>query len=136
MDSKAFYSSTVIADRKKIHGQQGFPYKQRTDGNMKKLKKKENIMGLKRLAEGIILQSMEDLWDKHHKEDCVAFFKGKGFRDCAEMAGMTTSDQIRLLNLVKSIIDNQREKRKPKVKSYVRIMGQHELSKDSLSYVM
>jgi hypothetical protein len=103
---------------------------------MKKLKKKENIMGLKGLAEGIILQSMEDLWDKHHKEDCIAFFKGKGFRDCAEMAGMTTSDQIRLLNLVKNIIENQREKRKLKLKSSVRIMGRRELSKDSLSYVM
>ena len=93
-------------------------------------------MGLKGLAEGIILQSMEDLWDKHHKEDCIAFFKGKGFRDCAEMAGMTTSDQIRLLNLVKNIIENQREKRKLKLKSSVRIMGRRELSKDSLSYVM
>jgi len=93
-------------------------------------------MGLKGLAEGIILQSMEDLWDKHHKEDCIAFFKGKGFRDCAEMAGMTTSDQIRLLNLVKNIIENQREKRKLKLKSSARIMGRRELSKDSLSYVM
>jgi len=93
-------------------------------------------MGLKGLAEGIILQSMEDLWDKHHKEDCIAFFKGKGFRDCAEMAGMTTSDQIRLLNLVKNIIENQREKRKLKLKSSVRIMGRREFSKDSLSYVI
>ena len=93
-------------------------------------------MGLKGLAEGIILQSMEDLWDKHHKEDCIAFFKGKGFRDCAKMAGMTTSDQISLLNLVKNIIENQREKRKLKLKSSARIMGRRELSKDSLSYVM
>jgi len=103
---------------------------------MKKLKKKENIMGLKRLAEGIILQSMEDLWDKQHKEDCIAFFKGKGFRDCAKMAGMTTSDQISLLNLVKNIIENQREKRKLKFKSSGPIMGRQELRKTSLISIM
>lgn len=103
---------------------------------MKKLKKKENIMRLKGLAEGIILQSMEDLWDKRHKEDCIAFFKGKGFRDCAEMAGMTTSDQISLLNLVKDIIENQREKRKLKLKSSGRTLVQRESGKESLSYVM
>ena len=103
---------------------------------MKMLKKRENIMGLKGLAEGIILQSMEDLWAKDHKEDCIAFFKGKGFRDCAEMAGMTTSDQIKLLNLVKNIIENQREKRKLKFKSSWPIMGRQELRKTSLISIM
>ena len=103
---------------------------------MKMLKKRENIMGLKGLAEGIILQSMEDLWVKHHKEDCIAFFKGKGFRDCAEMAGMTTSDQIKLLNIVKSIIENQREKRKLKFKSSGHIMKRQEFRKESLTSIM
>jgi len=92
-------------------------------------------MGLKGLAEGIILQSIDDLWVKHHKEDCIAFFKGKGFRDCAEMAGMTTSDQIRLLNLVKNIIENQGEKRKLKLKSFGQIRGGQELRKESLTYM-
>ena len=99
---------------------------------MKMLKKRENTMGLKGLAEGIILQSMEDLWDKHHKEDCISFFKGKGFRDCAKMAGMTTSDQISLLNLVKGIIDNQREKRKLKHRSFGRTSGRRDLRKENL----
>ena len=103
---------------------------------MKMLNERENIMGLKGLAEGIILQSIEDLWVKDHKEDCIAFFKGKGFRDCAEMAGMTTSDQIKLLNLVKNVIDNQREKRKPKPKSFRQIMGRQDLRKESLTYIM
>ena len=93
-------------------------------------------MGLKGLAEGIILQSMEDLWDKHHKEECIVFFKGKGFRDCAEMAGMTTSDQIRLLNLVKNVIENQREKRKLKFKSSRPIMGRQEFRKANLISIM
>lgn len=103
---------------------------------MKMLNEREDIMGLKVLAEGIILQSIEDLWVKHHKEDCIAFFKGKGFRDCAEMAGMTTSDQIKLLNLVKKIIENQGEKRKPKLKPFGQIMGRRELRKESLSCIM
>jgi len=94
-------------------------------------------MGLKGLAEGIILQSIDDLWVKHHKEDCIAFFKGKGFRDCAEMAGMTTSDQIRLLNLVKNIIENQGGKRKLKLtKSFGHIMGRQELRQESLTSIM
>jgi len=100
------------------------------------LNERENILGLKGLAEGIILQSMEDLWAKDHKEDCIAFFKGKGFRDCAEMAGMTTPDQIKLLNLVKNIIENQGEKRKPKLKSFGQKMGRRELRKESLSCIM
>ena len=66
-------------------------------------------MGLKGLAEGIILQSMEDLWVKQHREDSIAFFKGKDFRDCAEMAEMTTSDQIKLLSIVKNIIGTSKE---------------------------
>ncbi len=43
---------------------------------MRILNERENIMGLKGLAEGIILQSIDDLWVKHHNEDCIAFFKG------------------------------------------------------------
>ncbi len=94
------------------------------------------IMGLKGLAEGIILQSIDDLWDKHHKEDCIAFFKGKGFRDCAEMAGMATADQIKLLNLVKSIIENQGENRKLKHKSFGQIMRRQELRHETANSIM
>ena len=93
-------------------------------------------MGLKGLAEGIILQSIDDLWDKHHKEDCISFFKGKGFRDCAEMAGMTTSDQINLLNLVRTIIKSQGEKKKLSLKSFRLTMGRQDLRKESLASIM
>ena len=93
-------------------------------------------MGLKGLAEGIILQSIEDLWDKQHKEDCIAFFKGKGFQDCAEMAGITTSDQIRLLNIVKTILENQGEKKKLKLKSSRQIVGRQELRNESVTSIM
>jgi hypothetical protein len=94
---------------------------------MRILNERENIMGLKGLAEGIILQSIDDLWVKRHNEDCIAFFKGAGFSDCAKMAGMTTSDQIRLLNLVKNIIENQGEKRNLKPNPFGQVMVRQEL---------
>ncbi|MEJ2696543.1 MAG: hypothetical protein P8013_07825 [Candidatus Sulfobium sp.] len=58
-------------------------------------------MSLQKLAEGIILQSIEDLWNENYREDSITFFKGKDFELCAEMAGMKLSDQVRLLNLVR-----------------------------------
>ncbi len=61
-------------------------------------------MSLKMLAEGIILQSIEDLWNENCREDCITFFKGKDFRLCAELAGMELSDQVELLNLVSSSV--------------------------------
>jgi len=63
-------------------------------------------MGVKGLAEGIILQSIEDLWDEDQRGECIAFFRGKEFRICAEVAGMNLMDQLKVLNLVKSVIDN------------------------------
>jgi hypothetical protein len=61
-------------------------------------------MSLKKLAEGIILQSIEDLWNENYREDCITFFKGKDFRLCAELAGMELSDQVELLRLVKTSV--------------------------------
>lgn len=71
-------------------------------------------MSLRKLAEGIILQSIEDLWNEDCREDCITFFKGKDFRLCAEVAGMDLSDQVRLLNLVKGSIESMRYGRKKK----------------------
>ncbi len=62
-------------------------------------------MGLKGLAEGIIIQSMEDLWSENHKEDCVAFFRGEDFRICAELAGMSIAEQVKLLDMVKDVVE-------------------------------
>lgn len=63
-------------------------------------------MGLKGLAEGIILQSIEDLWSDKHRGDCIAFFTGREFSICAEIAGMNLSDQIKVLNMVKTVVGN------------------------------
>lgn len=61
-------------------------------------------MGIRNLAEAVILQSMSDLWDEEEREDCVKFFKGERFRICADMAGIDVSDQIKLLTMVKDAV--------------------------------
>lgn len=63
-------------------------------------------MSLKGLAEGIILQSMEDLWSEPHRAECIAFFAGSEFNICAEIAGMNLSEQVKVLNLVKTVVDD------------------------------
>jgi hypothetical protein len=49
-------------------------------------------MGLRELAEGIILQSIEDLSDQNLREDCITFFKGADFITCAELARGRSSE--------------------------------------------
>jgi len=61
-------------------------------------------MGIRELAEGIILQSMEDLADPTLSEDCVAFFRGRDFASCAEMAGINETDQAKLLSMIKHLL--------------------------------
>ncbi len=63
-------------------------------------------MSLKTLAEGIILQTIEDLWSENCREDCITFFMGKDFRLCAELAGMELDDQVELLNMVRSSMNS------------------------------
>jgi hypothetical protein len=60
-------------------------------------------MGVKSLAESIILQSMEDLSDASHRAESLEFFSGEGFRICAQMAGMEADDQVKILELVRNI---------------------------------
>ena len=69
---------------------------------------REPTMRLKNLAEGIILQSIEDLWDNEHRDESLVFFRGKDFRTCAELAGMSLIEQVALLNLVKGVIKQNR----------------------------
>ena len=61
-------------------------------------------MNIRNLAEAIILQSVEDLWDERRREDCRKFFAGEDYRLCASMADMNLSDQVKLLNMVKGLI--------------------------------
>ncbi|RPI33911.1 MAG: hypothetical protein EHM54_10160 [Nitrospiraceae bacterium] len=65
-------------------------------------KKSANVESL---MEGIILQSIEDLWLDGEEDDCINFFRGEGFGICADIAGMNLHDQARLLNFANRIID-------------------------------
>jgi len=62
-------------------------------------------MSLKNLAESIILQSVEDLWDKRHSSDCMTFFKGEGFDICSRLAGIELQDRLKLLELIYGLTD-------------------------------
>jgi hypothetical protein len=67
------------------------------------------IMAVKNVAEAIILQSIEDLWDKKCKEESVSFFKGEAFNACAEIAGLTASDRKKLLAMIGGLIHDKRK---------------------------
>ncbi len=71
-------------------------------------------MGVKGLAEGIILQSIEDLWNENLRDESIAFFRGREFSICADMAGMNLADQIKLLGLVKGILKDKHNGSKQK----------------------
>ncbi len=77
-------------------------------------------MRLKNLAEGIILQSIEDLWANEHREESLVFFRGKDFSICAEIAGMSLMDQVELLNMVKGVIKQSRNDLPPTKRLSVR----------------
>lgn len=64
-------------------------------------------MALKHLAEAIILQSIEDLWNRQQKNDCVAFFEGEGFHLCAGTAGINMFHRKRLLKLISTSISRK-----------------------------
>jgi hypothetical protein len=61
-------------------------------------------MGLKELAEGIILQSIEDLYNDDERQDCITFSGSNNFIICVEMAEIDTASQVRLFDLVKCVI--------------------------------
>jgi hypothetical protein len=54
----------------------------------------------RKLAESIILQSIEDLWDKASRKQSMSFFTERGFSICACIAGMNIYDQMLLLDMV------------------------------------
>ncbi len=64
--------------------------------------------GLKALAEAIILQSAEDLWNPAYQDESLYFFKGEGFMLSAEMAGIGYIRQVSLLRMLSSAQDKQR----------------------------
>ena len=67
-------------------------------------KRGKKIAGVQNLMEGIILQSIEDLWIAGEEDGCINFFRGEGFVICADIAGMNLHDQVLLLNFTDKII--------------------------------
>lgn len=67
-------------------------------------------MSVKGLVEGIILQAVEDLWTDGHREDSISFFRGRDFSLCADIAGMSVDEQVKVLKMVKSVIDLQKKR--------------------------
>lgn len=56
------------------------------------------------LAESIILQCLEDLWDDEFRHESISFFINDCFSVCATIANIDIDNQIRLLHIVNSIV--------------------------------
>ncbi len=69
----------------------------------RKAAKKENSLRLKALAEAVILQAMEDLWSSTHRRESLEFFEGEGFNQCAELAGMTVVERLKLIRMLRRL---------------------------------
>ncbi len=57
-------------------------------------------MGLRNLAEAVILQSLEDLLNSKYRKESKEFFEGEGFKIYAEIAGLTSEKKFRILHLL------------------------------------
>ena len=60
-------------------------------------------MDTRALAEAVILQCMEDLWDERHCKESISFFSSKDFSILAELARMSTDERLKLLKIVRKI---------------------------------
>ena len=65
-------------------------------------------MKVRHIAEAIILQSIEDLWDGRQRKESVLFFRGEDFHLCAEIAGITESDKDKLLTMINGLLRDGR----------------------------
>ena len=52
------------------------------------------------LAEAVILQSIEDLWNPVCKRGSLRFFEGDGFELCSEIAGIRYIKQLTMLRML------------------------------------
>ncbi len=84
----------------------------KTDRTVKTVNKKTPHAQIKGLAEAILLQSLEDLWIDEERSNCIDFFTGEGFRLCSEIAGMSSNDKEKILDMVRDIIYQNSEKDK------------------------
>ncbi len=59
-------------------------------------------MGVKALAEAIMLQAAEDFLKADLQEEDVLFFGGEGFRLCSEMAEMDYTEKCAFLDIIRA----------------------------------
>ncbi|MEW6418132.1 MAG: hypothetical protein AB1480_08430 [Nitrospirota bacterium] len=75
-------------------------------------KKKEGLplRAVRNLAESIILQAIEDLWDSkgNERRSAFAFFLGRGFSLCSSIAGITVSDRMKLFSMIVESMKNSK----------------------------
>jgi len=85
-------------------------------------------MKVQHLAEAVILQAIEDLWNEDHREDCINFFSGEDFRTCASIAGMDVTEQIEILKMLDKLIkDTRRSVKSGEKASYKEISPRTEM---------
>ncbi len=68
-------------------------------------------MQTERLAQSIILQAMDDLYDVHGHKESLDFFTGSGFYECATMASMDYNEMQGLLEIVSKIVTSPSARR-------------------------
>jgi len=66
-------------------------------------------VGLKKLAEAMILQQMEDLWDPDYRLQSMEFISGRDFHLLMEMAEMGYEEKLNLMKLLKKISSHTRK---------------------------
>ena len=59
-----------------------------------------------KLAESIILQAIDDIYDNKERTASIEFFTGKGFYHAARMAGMGYKHMLGVLEFVNQIVSS------------------------------
>jgi hypothetical protein len=68
-------------------------------------------VGVRNLAEAVILQSLEDLCSEKDIRESIGFFRKDGFKLYAGIAQMSMAERIKLLKLVDGILKQRRIKK-------------------------
>ena len=74
-------------------------------------------MGARKLAEAVILQSLDDLSDARYRSESIDFFTGEGFSLCADIADLGVEDKLKIMGLVRRLT-SQGQKRTRILESY------------------
>ena len=96
-----------------INNQERFLTDTRQNGDKSRYDKKEeglSLRAVRKLAESIILQAIEDLWnsEKNERRSSFAFFLGNGFSLCSDLAGISVSDRRKLLSMIEESLKNSK----------------------------